>query len=107
MDHIGINDVHNKDSQIPTRKTALQVAVYAPLAAAPVPPDATQTVGSTRSYSGKPTSFVTTKPERCMACSWPASRISAPQKKWRPRGGGRRLKSARILFGSTRCKATS
>jgi hypothetical protein len=38
MDHIGI-DVHNKDSEIPTRKTALQVAVYAPLAAAPVPPD--------------------------------------------------------------------
>src|SRR2546422_7344162 len=48
MDHIGINDVHNKDSQIPTRKTALQVAAYAPLAAAPVLPDVMLVRGNAR-----------------------------------------------------------
>jgi hypothetical protein len=47
MDHIGV-DVHNKDSQIPTRKTAPQVAVYAPLAAAPVPPDVMLVCGNAR-----------------------------------------------------------
>ena len=34
--------------QIPTRTTALQVAVYAPLAAAPVPPDVVLVRGNAR-----------------------------------------------------------
>ena len=34
--------------QIPTRKTPLQVAVYAPLAAAPVPPDVVLVLGNAR-----------------------------------------------------------
>ena len=34
--------------QIPTRTTALQVAVYAPLAAAPVPPDVVLVHGNAR-----------------------------------------------------------
>jgi hypothetical protein len=34
--------------QIPTRLTALQVAVYAPLAAAPVPPDVVLVRGNAR-----------------------------------------------------------
>ena len=34
--------------QIPTRTTALQVAVYAPLAAAPVPPDVELVRGNAR-----------------------------------------------------------
>ena len=46
---VGLSYLKMEDvPQIPTRKTALQVAVYAPLAAAPVPPDVVLVRGNAR-----------------------------------------------------------
>ena len=46
---VGLSYLKMEDvPQIPTRKTAMQVAVYAPLAAAPVPPDVVLVRGNAR-----------------------------------------------------------